>query len=274
MTDLLFGGPIDPAPGQVRRPSTLRLLITVKAAPNPSVAYGETVCVAGLRLDTGAEGWVRLYPINFRFIEHDLTFRKYDVVTLDAIPATDGRRESWKPRIDTVRRATHLDGWPKRMPYLDPFAQDTMCDLNDRALTGGPSLGLVKARNVTDLTVTPHPGWTPQEQQKIDNYIAQTELFDTGKPKTALEAPRFKASYRWRCPAQNCSGHFQGLLDWEFAAFQRRLPPDDAAAKSSIRRRWFTEICKPSNQIYFYVGNQAKRHQTFSILGVVYPQKR
>lgn len=273
MTDVLFGGPADPPPGHVRQPSTLRVLITVKAAPNPSAAYGETVCVAGLRLDTGAEGWVRLYPINFRFIEHNLAFQKYDVVTLDAIPATDGRHESWKPRIDTLHRATHLDGWPTRMRYLGPFAHDTMCDLNARARTGGPSLGLVEAREVTDLTITAHPGWTPPEQQKIDNYISQPELFDSGKPKTALEPPRFKAAYRWRCFAQNCHGHSQGLLDWELTAFQRRLPPDDASAVASIRRRWLTEICSPTNQVYFYVGNQAKRHQTFSILGVVYPKR-
>lgn len=44
----------------------MRVLITVKAAPNPSATYGETVCVAGLRLDLDAAGWVRHYPINFR----------------------------------------------------------------------------------------------------------------------------------------------------------------------------------------------------------------
>ncbi len=98
-------------------------------------------------------------------------------------------------------------------------------------------------------------------------------LLDLGKPKSALEAPRFKGSYRWRCSGEECKGHLQGLLDWEFTAFQRRLPQDDEAAIASIRRRWFTEICSPGNDVYFYVGNQAKRHQTFSILGAVYPKK-
>lgn len=53
----------------------MRVLITVKAAPNPSATYGETVCVAGLRLDLDAAGWVRHYPINFREFDSDGKFR-------------------------------------------------------------------------------------------------------------------------------------------------------------------------------------------------------
>lgn len=95
MTDVLFGGP-GGVPDGPRAPTAMRVLVTVKAAPNPSAASGETVCVAGLRLDLGHEGWVRLYPINFRFIEQNHTFRKYDVLSLHATPANEGRRESCK----------------------------------------------------------------------------------------------------------------------------------------------------------------------------------
>lgn len=196
MADLLFGGPTEPPEDRTRAPGRLRVLITVKAAPNPSATYGETVCVAGLRLDAGYEGWVRLYPINFRFIENSLTFRKYDVITLWASPATEGRYESWRPRIDTLHVETRLAGWTKRMPYLGPFAHASMCDMNSRALAGGPSLGLVRAHRVTALQVTAHPGWTEDEERKISDYISQPELFDVGKPKSALEAPRFLATYQ------------------------------------------------------------------------------
>lgn len=273
MTDVLFGGPAEPSPEDDRQPTRLRVLITVKAAPNPSAAYGETVCVAGLRLDPGAEGWVRLYPINFRFIEQDLTFRKYDVVTVDAKPASEGRRESWRPQISTLQREGHLDGWPSRMPHLLPFTGDTMCDLNSRATEGGRSLGLVRARQVQRLAVEAHPGWSQDERQKINDYISQPDLFEEGKPKTALEAPRYKASYHWRCTADGCKGHKQGLIDWEFTAFQRRLPADDSEARAAIVQRWFTEMCRADNDVYFYVGNQAKRHHVFSVLGVAYPRR-
>jgi hypothetical protein len=251
----------------------MRVLITVKAAPNPSATYGETVCVAGLRLDPGHEAWVRLYPINFRFIEENHAFSKYDVVSLEATPANESRFESWKPRIDTIKREHHLRDWSKRMPYLGPFAHATMCDLNARALHGGPSLGLVRARRVSGLTIEDHPGWTSDQRQKIAAFVGQPELFDSGKPKTALEAPRFVAHYRWHCPADTCTGHNQQLLDWEFTAFQRRLPGGAEEARTSIRKRWYEQICALHKNVHFYVGNQAKRPQTFSILGIVYPSR-
>jgi hypothetical protein len=269
---MLFGGPSEPDPEQIRVPSKMRVLITVKASPNPSASHGETVCVAGLRLDAGHESWVRLYPINFRFMDGDHAFHKYDVVTLDATPASEGRRESWKPRIDSIQTVGHIDGWPKRMPHLQPFAQPTMCSIN-RSYRTGPSLGLVRARLVQKLVITPHPGWSPDEQQKIDNYVAQAELFDMGRPKTALEAPRFKVAYRWKCLEPTCAGHEQGILDWELSAFQRRLPTDDDQARAQIQQRWFSQLCGPEKDVYFYVGNQAKRRNIFSVLGVVYPPK-
>ena len=43
---------------------TLLLLITVKAAPNPSARHGETVCVGALSVDPGRRSWIRLYPIH------------------------------------------------------------------------------------------------------------------------------------------------------------------------------------------------------------------
>ena len=254
-----------------RTEGPLRVMVTVKAAPNPSEAYGETVCVAGLRLDPGHEGWVRLYPVNFRFLEEEHTFRKYDVISLKATPANEARRESWRPHIDTIKTETHLDGWAARLPYLLPHASVTMCDLNRRAKSGGPSLGLVHARTVDELYVEEHPGWTPDEQRKIEAFLAQTELFETGRPKTALEAPQFRALYRWHCRDERCDGHRQGLLDWELTAFQRHLTGNIAEREAAIRRRWLDEVCAQERDVFFYVGNQAKRHNVFSVLGVYYP---
>jgi hypothetical protein len=50
-------------PGQEE---SMRLLVTVKAYPQPSKRYGETVCVAGVRIDTDIPSWVRLYPVAYR----------------------------------------------------------------------------------------------------------------------------------------------------------------------------------------------------------------
>jgi hypothetical protein len=36
----------------------------------------------------------------------------------------------------------------------------------------------------------------------------------------------------------------------------------------ALHRRFVDEICRPSNEVAFYVGNQAKRENVFSVLGV------
>jgi hypothetical protein len=62
------------------------------------------------------------------------------------------------------------------------------------------------------------------------------------------------------------------LRDWEFVALQRRLRGlSDVDAMHQLERRFLDELCKSSKDVAFYVGNQAKREQAFSVLGVYYP---
>jgi hypothetical protein len=139
----MFGQPpsepeIKPADDRVVQ---LRLLVTVKAAPNPSDKYGETVCVAGLSVDPFRPGWVRLYPINFRELGDDASFAKYDIISVNAVPARqDARRESWRPQMHTLRCEGHFKDWRHRRPWLDPAitADITMCRLHRGATMNSP----------------------------------------------------------------------------------------------------------------------------------------
>jgi hypothetical protein len=256
------------------RPQRLTVLVTVKAAPNPSEAYGETVCVAGLRIDPMHEGWVRLYPINFRYLDDDRKFAKYDVITVDAVPSRgDPRSESWRPNMETLRRLDHLPPWVKRDKQLLPYLDESMCGLYQAVLSDPPaqSLGLIRPRSVDGLDIQPHGGWSVDEQRKIDHYVNQLDIF--GSDRTPLKAPRFRAWYRYRCLMDGCGGHRQGLLDWELVAFQRYLPQRDDEAIQAIRQKFLTQLCAPERDVLFYVGNQAKRQQTFSVLGVYWPPR-
>lgn len=271
------GGP-DPKPpsGLTVR---LHMLITVKAAPQPSERYGETVCVAGLSVDFERRGWIRLYPINFRELASDDRFRKYDVVTVDARPnPQDQRRESFRPVMDSMVTERHLAAWKPRRGLLDEYVEDSMCHLyrDARADANAQSLALVRPRTVDGLIVEPHPGWTADEQRKIDAYVRQPDLFG-GQDRTALEPPRFRAYYRYHCQDSGCGGHRQGVLDWELVAFQRRLTRagvGDGELHQAISVKFLDELCAPSRDVAFYVGNQAKRAHVFSVLGVYWPPKR
>ncbi|MFQ1003071.1 hypothetical protein, partial [Modestobacter sp. SSW1-42] len=74
----------------------MKVLVTVKAAPQPSATYGDTVCVAGVELrGDDPVRLVRLYPVPFRYLEGDQQFGKYQVIDVAARPSTrDPRPES------------------------------------------------------------------------------------------------------------------------------------------------------------------------------------
>jgi hypothetical protein len=260
------------------RPVRMKVLITVKAAPNPSERYGETVCVAGIRLDLDHAGWVRLYPINFRELDDDSRFKKYDIVSVVAKPNHgDARGESWRPQMDTLTVEGHLDGWHRRKPHIVDHIADSMCGLITAVREKPPatSLAAVRPRRVLGLDIENHPGWTRDEQAKIDAYVSQVTLPGMGRgPGTALEAPRFKGWYRYQCAASGCPGHRQGIYDWEWVALQRRLRShDETAARSALEDKFLRLICAQDRDVLFYVGNQAKHQQAFIVLGAFYPRR-
>lgn len=257
-----------------------RVLITVKAAPTPSTTHGETVCVAGIRLrETGPRDWIRLYPINFRHLPQGTAkFKKYDIVSVEARPAKEARLESWQPDMSTLQVETHVPPWGRRRPLVDPMIEDSMCGIRAAAAEDprARSLALVRPAELLGFRLEEHPGWSRDEQTKIDAYINQLELdvFEDSFDKTPLEAPRFTGYYKWRCGEPGCSTHEQSIIDWEFVALQRQLwRTSDDETRTALTERFFEEICSPERDVAFYVGNQAKRPQTFSILGVYYPRK-
>ncbi|MFD0748190.1 hypothetical protein ACFQ1L_45290 [Phytohabitans flavus] len=254
----------------------MTVLVTVKAAPNPSEKYGETVCLAGIHADLIRRGWVRLYPINFRDLPIQDAFNKYQFITLEAFPArNDQRRESWRPVLSSIVKGDTLKPWKPRRSWLDEYVEDSMCRLNAdaRARSDAKSLALVRPREVYQLRIAPHPGWNPDEQRKIDQYVRQMDLLDP-RDKRPLQAPRFQARYHYRCYEPGCKGHEQGLLDWEFVALQRHLAGwPDPEIRAQLEARFLTTMFDASRDPAFYVGNQAKRAHVFSVLGVYYPQR-
>jgi len=59
-------------------PTTKRVLITIKAPPNPSKKYLETNCCAGVDLDSGQ--LIRLYPIPCRLLDDAKKLTKYSII--------------------------------------------------------------------------------------------------------------------------------------------------------------------------------------------------
>lgn len=252
--------------------SLAHVLITVKAAPQPSAGHGDTVCVAGIKQDKEGPRWIRLYPIPFRHIEEESKFRKYDVVDVPVTPArSDPRAESYRPDLAQLRITGHVDGG-KRIAWVGPLIDRTsMCEALRliRADKLAPSLLAITPRDISGLKLSPGGDWTADERRKMEAHAQQAPLFGPEKDTKILEKPRFTGHFKYRCQDAACNGHEQGLLDWEFVALQRRHRyDDDATAMTAIRKRFLDELCNPDRGPVFFLGNQAKREHVFSVLGV------
>ncbi len=82
-------------------------LVAVKAYPNPSAKYFETVCIAAV---TREDGWVRLYPVGFRSLPEERRFKKYQLIRLRMQKQDhDHRPESYRPDEHSIELGDVVD---------------------------------------------------------------------------------------------------------------------------------------------------------------------
>ena len=128
----------------------IKILVTVKAYPNPSTKYGETVCIAGIDIDTLE--WIRLYPVQFRDLESDKQFKKYSIIEAYVRKAAkDKRPESYNIDEESIRIIDELDTkdrWKKRKEIVLPTVQGSMCELFDLEKRENRSLGCIKPSDI------------------------------------------------------------------------------------------------------------------------------
>jgi len=256
---------------------TLTMLATVKAYPAVSSKYGESVCVAGLRLDSPEPTWIRLFPVSFRALPREMRFEKYRVISLRARRGTtDVRPESWKPDLTSMRLGeslgTDAGTWRRRWEIVDPVADSTTtCDMLREARRhawAAPSLGLVRPVDVSDLSIELNPAYESARSDRVD-----VDLF--GRSRAVLEPTPFHAHYRYRCASRGCRGHRQSIVDWESGQLARRNLRE-VGGEEAMRRhrnRFLHEMCGPGRDTYFYIGNQHRHPRSFLVLGLFWPPR-
>jgi hypothetical protein len=262
---------------------TAEVLITVKTSPQPSASYGDTVCVAGTRIDGGRADWIRLYPIPFRWLETDQKFRKYDIIKVEVRRRDqDTRPESFSPTIESIERVGRLDDWKARQPIMSNVSRTTVCGLRVGALAAhsAPSLGMIEVRSVSKLEFETNPGWSESERAKIAHamQLPTEDLFGNQvRIPPELAAPAFKVRYRYKCMEADCGGHVGQILDWELSELQRRYRGrDDADLKAAVQAKFVEQMLSPKKQTSFFMGNfeDPKKRHNFSVLGVYYPDRK
>jgi hypothetical protein len=259
------------------RPAIERVLVLVKATPQPSSQYGDTVCVAGVAMDADVPGWVRLYPVPFRYMEGERQFRKYDVVLVRTRDAgADKRPESRKIDASAITVTQHLDRWRYRSEWVEPLVGPSMCELiaATKADINAQSLAAVRPAKVTRLEFTKHLGWNAVELQRFAAYRQQGDLFNETPPRL-LDAPPWIVHLHYRCTSPVCEGHRQRIIDWELTALQSRYRSRSTPElKAAVERNFFQIPFDAKRSPLIFVGNQedVRRRSSFTVLGLYYPE--
>jgi hypothetical protein len=252
--------------------TTKRILITVKAYPNPSKKYGETVCCAGIDIDTLE--WVRLYPIPYRDLDSSRKFKKYTIISFRCHKAPDDHRfESYKIDAESIEPISWLDtkrNWEARAKLVIPTISPSFCRIMED-VAKNKSLGAFKPSNI-DFSWSKA---TMEVQARREACYAQLSFFD--KAKNAIEQIPFDFYYHFECHARkNCPGHKLPIADWEIGqAYRdwRHRYKSQTLLLQKIREKWLDMMCSPNRDVYFYVGNMKRFHNQFMVLGVFYPKK-
>ena len=215
--------------------NTMKLLITVKTYPSPSLTYDEIVCTAGV-LEDGT--FVRIYPVDYRYKPYWQWYKKYQWVEVAVERnAKDPRPESYSP-IAAIRPTGEPLGtqncWQQRKLYVLSKAIPTMCYLQEQPQSE-ISLAIIKPGVVEDLLVEPSEReWNRKTAQRM----SQLRLF--GQDHKPLEKIPYKFSYLFKCTDPLCNGHKMMIEDWEIGALYRRMRDkygEDKIGRASCRER-------------------------------------
>jgi hypothetical protein len=121
-----------------------RVRILVKAFPQHSDKYQETVCCAGVTEDAKL---IRLYPITYRRLAKEHQFNRYDVIEAILTKASnDGRPESFRVDHDSIKvieRSTGLSD-ANKVRLWQPHIVTSLTALEAEHRAKGRSLGIIQ----------------------------------------------------------------------------------------------------------------------------------
>ena len=256
-----------------------RILVLVKAYPQPSKKYGESVCTAGI---TSTGEWIRLFPVEFRTLPIESTFEKWTWIEANIIKSSDPRPESHKIDHDSIislHKVETSGQWRLRKKILLPLCISSLEELKTLHDLNKTSLGIFKPKHVEGLVIEPtSQEWNTKKQEALNRAISQPSLFDRRKVSLKpIEKVPYKFSYKFTCDNPNCKGHTLQILDWEINQSYRKWKiyyGSEEIALEMIRKKYFEEFTEKCD-LYFIMGTlkSMDKFRQFSIIGLVYPPK-
>lgn len=230
----------------------------VKALPQPSKTYGETVCCAGVTADGQ---WKRLFPVRFRHLAGDNSFARWDWVKFGyREPTRDKRAESCHVYEDSISVESTPLPPAERSRLLTPLITGSA----QEAMELGRSLTLIRPRNTRFIAKRKSLAALAEEKEAYKIAAQQTSIFD--KELAELEPSPFDFRFKFE---DNAGRHDYQNGDWETHVMFWRWRERYGETGALDRMASVFNDDYPKRGMVFALGNQAKRPQTWQLLGVI-----
>ncbi len=243
----------------------LRARILVKAYPQRSQKYEETVCVAAVSED--GQDMLRLYPIRYRHIPPERRFERFDLIEMNVEPSKgDPRPESRYVIEDSIRIIELGKQLPaaQRIALWQRHVVTSLTALVDQQKVDHRSFGIVRPDPGSVKFYAKPISKADAEEQELTSQLFQQQslLEDALKP---LKKPDYTFGYQFTSDGHK---HRCALLDWEVqvAWFNyQRIYGDNAL--NMMHQEYGDRI--PQQNLHLIFGNQHKRPWQFIVIGVL-----
>jgi hypothetical protein len=234
-----------------------RVVILIKALPQPSKSHGETVCCAGVTADGH---WKRLFPVRFRRLKEDTSFARWNWIKFSfEKPPKDSRPESCRLFEDTIQidgKLSEID----RPKLLEPMIMGSAVE----AASSGKSLALIRPKNTCFYFKKKSVSQVADEQQKYAAVARQVSFLD--EELAAYQPNPFEFRFKF---SDSAGQHDYACGDWEVNTTfwkWRKLYGEHSTLQ---RMDQLFNQKYPSQGMVFGIGNMASRPQTWQLLAVI-----
>lgn len=253
-----------------------RMLIWGKTYPELSKQYTETVCTGAILMDR--PGLLRIYPLDYRYLDEDQQPSKWDVITarIKNTPK-DSRPESRRIDADSISVEGHIgtdDDWEVRRKYMlrDEHMVSGLEEMEARQEEDGTSLGVLKPEPDTlDVELEAlSDDELEAHRKKYKEITAQRQLWPAGD--RPVPAPEYKPRIYFKGP-EDSEVYDRRCLDWEVieGAKHHFGDPDPSAG---FRKLMFNKAFSDDHEPYLVLGNIHQFQHTFVVVSVFYPTRK
>jgi hypothetical protein len=232
--------------------------VLVKALPQPSEKYTETVCVAAL---TAQGHWRRLYPVRFRLLQNG--FHRWQWVEYSwKLPRDDRRAESRNVDGESIK-PLHMLKPRERVSFLNPRIRNS----TEEAAANGESLTLIRPRETRFTWEKKTENELSEERQAYQQAARQRSFLDTDEELKALEPCPYKFFFTYR--TSDGKSHRNFCHDWETSAtFYNLRKGYGADGALQHLDKEFNERY-PAQGIAFAMGTHSQRPSQWLLVGVI-----